>query len=101
MRVLLLTLVARAALGSKLGIDFSTDEAFSITVDGTPWLHGGVSRHRRGKHDSSCPRYLVAWSQNSYGIPLQESRETTHHPVLPAMAYRCFCFDCIVMVATK
>ena len=41
MRVLLLTLVARAALGTKLGIDFSTDEAFSITVDGTPWLHGG------------------------------------------------------------
>ena len=41
MRVLLLTLVARAALGSKLAIDFSTDELFSITVDGTPWLHGG------------------------------------------------------------
>ena len=41
MRVLLLTLVARAALGSKLAIDFSTDEAFSITIDGTPWLHGG------------------------------------------------------------
>ena len=41
MRVLLLTLVARAALGSKLAIDFSTDDAFSITVDGTPWLHGG------------------------------------------------------------
>jgi hypothetical protein len=41
MRVLLLTLVARAALGSKLAIDFSTDEAFSITVDGVAWLHGG------------------------------------------------------------
>ena len=41
MRVLLLTLVARAALGSRLAIDFSTDEAFSITIDGTPWLHGG------------------------------------------------------------
>jgi hypothetical protein len=41
MRILLLTLVARAALGTKLGIDFSTDEAFSITIDGTPWLFGG------------------------------------------------------------
>ena len=43
MRVLLLTLVARAALGTKLGIDFSTDEAFSITNDGVAWLEGGAA----------------------------------------------------------
>ena len=40
MGILLLTLVARADLGSRLAIDFSTDELFSITIDGTPWLHG-------------------------------------------------------------
>ena len=41
MRHLLLAFIAGAARGSKLAIDFSTDEAFSITIDGTPWLHGG------------------------------------------------------------
>jgi len=41
MRHLLLAFIAGAARGTKLAIDFSTDEAFSITVDGTPWLHGG------------------------------------------------------------
>ena len=41
MRHLLLACIAGAARGSRLAIDFSTDEAFSITVDGTPWLHGG------------------------------------------------------------
>ena len=41
MRHLLLACIAGAARGSRLAIDFSTDEAFSITVDGTPWLYGG------------------------------------------------------------
>ena len=41
MRHALLAFIAGAARGSKLAIDFSTDELFSITVDGTPWLHGG------------------------------------------------------------
>ena len=41
MRHLLLAFIAGAARGTKLAIDFSTDEAFSITIDGTPWLHGG------------------------------------------------------------
>ena len=30
-----------------------------------------------------------------------ESRETTHYHKLPAAAFRCFCFDCFVTVATK
>ena len=38
MRHLLLACIAGAARGSRLAIDFGTDEAFSITVDGTPWL---------------------------------------------------------------
>ena len=41
MRHLLLACIAGAARGGRLAIDFSTDEAFSITVDGTPWLEGG------------------------------------------------------------
>ena len=41
MRHLLLACIAGAARGTKLGIDFSTDEAFSITIDGVAWLHGG------------------------------------------------------------
>ena len=41
MRHVLLAFIAGAARGSRLAIDFSTDEAFSITIDGTPWLRGG------------------------------------------------------------
>ena len=73
MRVLLLTLVA-GAVGSKLAIDFSTDEAFSITIDGTPWLKAareprrarlrpGASAIKRGRprkvqrpHRATVPR---------------------------------------------
>ena len=96
MRILLLLWIAEAARGGKLGIDFSTDELFSITVDGTSWLQGGGASlgHRlrpsgpwraikgedaRGKYKGRVRRYkgqsttVDAWRYNGQGATLDVS----------------------------
>ena len=55
----------------------------------------GASRSEHG-----CPA-ISAGTSGKLTWKLQSSRETTHYDKLHAVAFRCFCFDCFVTVASK